>query len=123
MIATWTTITNSRYSILIDISNPHKVYAEYIMLCRTIIANTCIHTHMQPCTLSIHIVETQGKLCIVWPLQSSLPVSSVILVPHPTSPLQYKSYSNTHPMIRLDNPLPCLTSSYVATPALKTNLT
>ena len=38
--------------------------------------------------------------CFVWPLQSSLPVSSVILVTHPTSPLQYKSYSNTLPTIR-----------------------
>ena len=43
---------------------------------------------------------TQTMLCFVWPLLSSLPVFSVILVPHPTSPLRYKSLSNTHPMMQ-----------------------
>ena len=47
----------------------------------------------------IHTV-TPMTLCFVWPLQSSLPVSSVILVPHPTSPLQYKSHSDTLNMTR-----------------------
>ena len=49
--------------------------------------------------MNIHTV-TPMTLCFVWPLQSSLPVSSVILVPHPTSPLQYKSHSDTLNMTR-----------------------
>ena len=41
------------------------------------------------------------SMCCGWPLLLSPLASSVTLVPHLTSPLQYKSPSNTHRMIRL----------------------
>ena len=39
-------------------------------------------------------------MCFGWHLQSFLPVSNVTLVPYPTSPSQYKSFLNIHPMTR-----------------------
>ena len=58
------------------------------------------------------VIQRRGW-CFVWPLQSSLPVSSVILVPHPTSPLQYKSHSDIHPTIQCVSELICIIVSVI----------
>ena len=78
-------------------STPHKSIHDYHTHAHTHVYNTHIHTHTY-----MYIIVSQMILCFVWPLQSSLPVSNVILVLHPTYLFQYKSYSNIHPMIRLD---------------------